>query len=216
MFHKLVDVFVVQFNTPDKDISCFNSIINSPTYKPRNVTFYDNSYSNINLSELWNHFISNSQAEYICLLNNDTRVTGEWLTLMMETMLKDTKAGAVGPSTNNTGNPHQRQLPVNHLPKEVDFAQYSPNYQLDGFCLLIRKSAWADVQGFNPKYNFFGQESEFLFLLQQKGWKTIHRTDAFVYHDHHASILKTAMSVDTELQKAGKLYWETVKSHNKI
>lgn len=211
----LVHIVIVQFNTPEKDKTCFQSLTDAETKTPHMTTFYDNSYNNINLSLLWNMLIANSPAEYICLLNNDTRVTYHWLDLMMETMLKDKRVGAVGPSTDNTGNPYQKQLPVNGLPPEVDFKQYSPYAQLDGFCLLLRKQAWKDVGTFNPKYNFFGQESELMFLMQQKGWKTIHRTDSFVYHDHHASAIKANMDLTKELSHAGKLYQETINKFKK-
>lgn len=211
----MVDILVIRYNTPEKDKACFTSLIDHTHYKPHTILFYDNSYSNINLSLLWNYFMVFSQSEYFVLLNNDTRVTDGWLDKMMETMLRDPKVGAVGPSTDRTGNPHQLKTIKNGLPREVNFNQYSPGWQLDGFCLLIRKKAWGEAGGFNADYPFFGQESELLFLMQQLGYKTIHRTDAFVHHDHHASALRAGMSIEGELSKAGKLYWAKVKEYER-
>src|ERR1019366_4801858 len=51
-----------------------------------------------------NDALQNAQGDIVVLLNNDTLVTGGWLTRIVETLTGDPSVGMVGPVTNSSGN----------------------------------------------------------------------------------------------------------------
>lgn len=221
MINKIVpvDIVIIRFNTPDLDIKCSGSIIGFTKYSPYNIILHDNSVINQKLSYLWNMYFEKSDSEFICLLNNDTRILfdkGDWLTKMMETMLSDDSIGAVGPSTNNCGNPQKMKGEWSTLPnirQEVDMEKtYSKQWQLSGFCLLIRREAWKVVKGFSYKYAHYGQENEFLHQIQKAGYKTMWRKDAFVWHVGRASSSKVkGFNDEKQRRTANELYQLSLK-----
>ena len=74
---------------------------------------------------------------------------------------------------------------------------------------MIKRDAWEEAGQFDEKYAHYGQENALLFNMQKKGWLTIWRTDAFVYHFGRASSRKKKGWDDkAERAKANKLYKE--------
>lgn len=213
----LVDIIIVRYNTLKYDLECVQSILTETKYEPYMITLFDNYPIKMNLATLWNLLIKKSPAKYVLLLNNDTKVYASSISSMMETMLSDKKIGAVSPSTNQCGNVQKLeaidgQIIIPKVRQEVDMElTYGKKWQLSGFCLLLRKQAWKDVGGFDDKkYNFYGLENEFLHRVQQKGYKTIWRADAFVYHYGSQSAKKTGKDYSEEKRRVNKLYQEAI------
>lgn len=209
----LVDIIIVRYNTLSYDFKCIKSNLFNTQYEPYMLTIFDNYPVKMNLATLWNMLIKRSPAKYVLLLNNDTEILDLlWLDKLMDTM-KDKTVGAVGPSTNQCGNVQKVEDGAQPSEKtEIDMEKtYGKKWQLSGFCLLLRKQAWKDVGGFDDKkYNFYGLENEFLHRVQQKGYKTIWRADAFVYHYGSQSAKKTGKDYTEEKRRVNKLYQEAI------
>lgn len=211
---ELLNIVITGFNTPKLDVSCVRSIINGSSYKPYMITYFDNSYRNYNLSNLWNRRIEQSPSDYICILNNDTEVIqSDCMSRLMETIRKR-NVGAVGPSTNNAGNFQKlgnSKVPLSR--EEVDTRkEFGYDWQLSAFCILIKRDAWYKAGKFSPRFGHYGQDSDLMLRMQVAGYKTIWRKDAFIYHIGKSSS-KRLLGFDdlSERRKADKIYRSEVK-----
>ena len=199
-----VEIIVLGYNVQVVEEKCFN-YLNMNTKYPYILTYFNNFESGKSLTEVWNWLINRSDCEYICLLNNDTRVTPGWLIKLMDTITDKIEYGFVGPSTDNCHSP-QKTVSFD------DSRSMGPTIEemkdpISGFCLLFRKSLWEELNGFDERYTFYGQESDFIDRAQQLGYKAIWRKDAFVWHDGEVSVRKSEMDVDAERQRAKDIYW---------
>jgi GT2 family glycosyltransferase len=154
--------------------------------------------------------IEASPCEYICLLNNDTRVQEGWLKKLVYTIENIDKCGFVGPSTNNCHSP-QKKIPSPEAARKYKNKAVQMKDPISGFCLLFRKSLWEELGGFDPKYKHYGQESDFIDRAHKQGWSSYWRQDAFVYHIGEASVQASGIDVGAARTEAKKLYWSTRK-----
>ena len=192
----------------NEEIDCISSIIKKTKY-PYVITYFDNFNSGISLTKAWNELIERSDYEYICLLNNDTKVTLSWLERLVDVLDKDSTIICVGPSTNNCHS-IQRTIATEEeaiLHKNEIEIMKDP---LSGFCILFRRNFWSKIK-FDERFPFYGQESLFQWKVQQLGYKLAWRKDSFVYHIGEASIKSSNMDVDIERNKAKRLYWQIVR-----
>jgi GT2 family glycosyltransferase len=206
----LVDIIIIGYNNPDLDSSCLKSVISNTTDWPYKITYFDNYNSGYSLTQIWNKLIKDSKCEYICLLNNDAFPTKTWLSKMMKFLLSIKSKGFVGPSTNNC---HSIQSSINSeelIKNYLDITVILPaKKHLSGFCLLFPRVIWSKLNGFDERYTLYGQESDFINRAQKLGFNCWWRKDAFVYHNGETTIKKCNIDVNTEREKARKLFWHT-------
>jgi len=203
--HTTVNIIVIGYGLPDLEAKCLESVRRHTTH-PYLLTFFDNFESGLSLTEAWNFTISVSPCAYICLLNNDTEVHPNWLGRMYETLTTVPDCGFVGPSTNQC---HSPQKAVSTA-KEAEAHRGSAvrmDSPISGFCLLFSKETYNQLNGFDPRYALYGQESDFIDRGFRLGLDAYWRQDAFVFHHGEASIKAHGLDVSTEREKAKKLYW---------
>jgi hypothetical protein len=180
-----VEIIILKYKNPAMEDACVSSVLEH-THCPYDLTVYDNAPENMNIGVLWNKLINRSWADYICLLNSDTLVEEGWLTKLMEVFDEHEDAGAVGPVTNSSNNPQERDKTKE---KEVHCLSDEESMgALCGFCLLFKKKAWEDTNGFDEHFGFYGQENAFLCTFKKAGYRQYYRTDVFVYHHGGGSI----------------------------
>ena len=204
-----VNIIVIGFKLGDIEAECLKSIVDHTQY-PYLITYYDNHKNEYTLTQLWNELIAASPCEYICLLNNDTRVTKDWLKKLVHTLDDIDQCGFVGPSTNNCHSP-QKKISSPEAAKKYENKAVEMKDPISGFCLLFRKSLWEDLGGFDPKYRHYGQESDFIDRACKQGWHSYWRQDAFVFHIGEASVQASGIDVEAARTEAKQLYWSTRK-----
>jgi GT2 family glycosyltransferase len=131
---------------------------------------------------VWNEIIQDSAAEYICLLNNDTRVEAGWLSKLLECFEDDERLGVVGPMTNASTGPQGvqgKRTTHKNLLKTV--------YPPVGFCLLFPRHIWEEVSGFDEEYEIYGEDSNFCMEVRELRYNWLIRTDVFIYHHGKSS-----------------------------
>jgi GT2 family glycosyltransferase len=204
-----VNIIVIGYNVPKLERACLKAV-HANTVHPYLLTYYDNFTSGMTLTQVWNKLIEYSPCKFICLLNNDTEVSPDWLTFMMDSLGKEIDGktvGFVGPSTNSCHSPQKgiptREEALQHR-GEVELMQ-AP---ISGFCLLFSRETWHDLHGMDERYGLYGQESDFidrakLFLDLVCAW----RKDAFVFHHGEASVKAHKVNVAEERQRAKAIYW---------
>ncbi len=197
---KLVDIIIVKYGLPELEAECIKTVLDY-TYMPYHLTVYDNYVKDEYLSIVWNRLIKQSNADYICLLNNDTRVENMWIDKLVGTLELYPKLGVVGPVTNSCAGPQNGfSKAVN---RHIQYVKY-----LSGFCCVFPKKVWEVVGGFNEDYVLYGEDSEFFDEVRRKGYMLAVQFDVFVYH-HRSKSTKIA-------EKRGKNIAEIRYASNKL
>jgi GT2 family glycosyltransferase len=210
-----VNIIVIGYNLPKLERACLKAIHANTTH-PYLLTYYDNYNSGMTLTRVWDLLITCSPCDYVCLLNNDTEVYPDWLTLMFDTLGKEyfaedniqVKVGFVGPSTNQCHSV-QKQIATYEEAKKHAGKVVLTQQPISGFCILFEKSTYTALRGFDPRYGLYGQESDLINRAYKKlnlycAW----RQDAFVFHHGEASVKAAKIDVATERKIAKDLYWE--------
>lgn len=179
----MIDIIIVKYNNPKYEKECIKSVLKY-TNVPYNLIVYENYYKDENLSRIWNKLIKKSDSEYICLLNNDTKVTPKWLEKLLSVFEVKKDAGAVGPITNSAGGLQGGfQEPVNPLGKE----NIVENNFLSGFCMVFPKKVWEEVGGFDEEFHLYGEDDDFCVRVKNAGYKLYIHLGVWVWHKGSAS-----------------------------
>ncbi|HUV45510.1 MAG TPA: glycosyltransferase family 2 protein [Dehalococcoidia bacterium] len=148
--------------------------------------------------------LSNSQPDYVLLLNNDTVVDPEFLTEMIKVAETNTAIGIVGPKLYYYDNPNQlqslwgkidlRKGQVSEIPKmvaekfksvELDKGQYNQIREVDsikGCCFLIKKRTLEDIGLLDKSYFSFWEETDYCLRATKKNYKTVYVPNAKAWH----------------------------------
>jgi GT2 family glycosyltransferase len=209
MKEETVNIIIIGYNVPKLERTCLKNVHANTTH-PYLLTYYDNFNSGLTLTQVWNKLVDYSPCKYICLLNNDTEVSPDWLTLMYEVLGKEIdgkRVGFVGPSTNSCHS-RQKEVPTRELALTHKSEIEIMDQPISGFCLLFAKTTWIYLNGFDERYGLYGQESDFIDRAKQDlALECAWRKDAFVYHHGEASIKAHAVDVAAERKKAKDIYW---------
>lgn len=209
----LTEIIIVKYNIPAFEALCLEAVARH-TYAKHHVTAYQNK-KGVGLSTVWNKLIDRSDADFICLLNNDTVVTKFWLARMLDIFEDEENVGAVTPASNVVGASmsvnidfkasSRNLLEINHFgqnrwcdwPSEVELRNREG---LSGFCMLFPKMVWEESGGFNEDFHFYYEDAEWS--------KRIHREHGYnlmwakgVYVHHYGSLSMKQATTDGEIDR---------------
>lgn len=177
------DIIVVKYGLPELEAECAASV-EEHTEGDYTLTLHDNYEADENLSKVWNDCIRASDAEYICLLNNDTRIEEDgWLTKLLEAFDTIENLGAIGPVTNKASGPQGN----GKWRKRKGPGAIEVGGPLVGFCMVFPKRLWAEIGEFDEGYALYGEDSDFCMGLLKNGYKLAIHSDVFVFHHGKAS-----------------------------
>lgn len=149
-----------------------------------------------------------TSGEYLVFLNNDVQVGPDWLTPLLETIALDPTVGAVGPKfvypngilqeagafVDKNGNSVQigkgqdADDPRFNLSREVHYVSAA--------CLLMRKSDFLKIQGFNFIYEpAYYEDTELCFSIRSLGKRVIYQPKSLVVHQESATTADPASSL---------------------
>ncbi|MFC0773734.1 glycosyltransferase [Terrimonas alba] len=142
-----------------------------------------------------NNAATHAKGKYLHFLNNDTQVKPGWLSSLATLMNKDETIGLAGSkliypdgrlqeaggiiwndaSGWNFGNGQSPDLPEFNYVKEVDY--------ISGASIMIRKSLWDDLGGFDANYSpAYCEDSNIAFQIREKGFKVVYQPLSEVVH----------------------------------
>ena len=180
----------------------FNNIIIVRT--PTNLGFLRNC----------NHAAKHAKGKYILLLNNDTIVLHNWLSSLYNTIINDETAGIVGSKLiypdgtiqeaggllikdgrgYNAGRGQDRNNPILNIVRETDY--------ISAASIIIRKSLWNLLGGFDERYNnAYCEDSDLAFTVRSKGFRVLYQPDSEVVHFEHQSYAEESQNHFSALQK---------------
>jgi GT2 family glycosyltransferase len=149
-----------------------------------------------------NRAVEQTDGEYVCLLNQDTRVCRGWLSALMEEMQDDVavvgckllyprdapNGGTIqhaGVARDSRGPFHiWRYQPQNYPPanvrREVNCVTFA--------CVLLRRSVWEEVGGLDEGY-VGGQfeDVDYCLKVREMGWKVVYTPKCVVWHREHGA-----------------------------
>lgn len=141
-----------------------------------------------------------ASGDSLLLLNSDTVVTESWLENLRTALFSADNIGAVGCVTNNCANGQKIDTHYSTLQEMEEWAasfnvsnpaKWHPYMTLVGFCLLIRRTAYADVgeldEALSPG-NF--EDDDICLRLRAAGYETLLCEDVFIHHFGSASFKK--------------------------
>ena len=136
-----------------------------------------------------------ARGKFILFLNNDTKVNKEWLISLVNLIEKDDKIGMVGskliyPNGKlqeaggivfrngdclNFGRNDKADLPEYNYVKEVDY--------ISGASILIRKSIWDKIGGFDERFfPAYYEDTDLAFKIRNIGYKVLYQPKSIVTH----------------------------------
>ncbi len=150
---------------------------------------------NLGFLENCNHAASFAKGEYLHFLNNDTKVTPGWLSSLVNLMERDPSIGMTGSklvypngrlqeaggiiwqdaSGWNYGHKQDPARPEFNYVKEVDY--------ISGASILVRRSLWEDLGGFDKLYEpAYCEDADLAFAIRRKGFKVVYQPQSRVVH----------------------------------
>ena len=141
--------------------------------------------------------ISKSRGKYVALLNNDTKVTKNWLKELIKVAESDKSIGAVGSKIllpdGKIQNAGHVALP-NFYWSERGFGEEKDKYaklegvtSLCGAAVLYRKKCFKEVGLFDEDFVMYMEDVDMTFRLKSSGWKIVFAPQSTVYHEFHGS-----------------------------
>lgn len=154
-----------------------------------------NNHQNLGFAQANNQGYKEAKGEYILLLNNDTKVSPNFLTIMIERMEKDERIGVMQPKiylmdTNNyLDNAGSFLTKIGFLYHwgfmEKDGPRFNKEtwiFSAKGACMLIRKNVIEKVGLFDPDFISYFEESDFCWRVWLYGYKVIYYPKTKIYH----------------------------------
>lgn len=155
------------------------------------VRFHINE-SNRGFSGAVNTGLMMAKGQSICILNNDTLVTPNWLMNLLNCLNSDPHIGIVGPVTNYISGDQQIEVPYRELEQMWPFAtQHNKSDpgswvytdRIVGFCFLFHRSLFEAVGYLDEGYEIGNFEDEdYIIRVKLSGRKLIIARDSFIHH----------------------------------
>ncbi len=174
---------------------------------------------NLGFSKACNQGARMASTEYLLFLNNDTEPSEGWLEPLLMILIQDNSVGAVGGKLLFPDGTIQhagvvifddQKLPdplvARHIyygqPMDIAEANQLRQYQaLTAACLLMRKSAFNEVGGFDEGYWNGYEDVDLCFKLQEKGWKLVYQPESTVIHHESKSGPERFLKVSENIQR---------------
>ncbi len=174
---------------------------------------------NLGFARACNQGAQITSADYLLFLNNDTEPKKGWLEPLLNIITQDYSVGAVGSkllfpdgTIQHAGlaifDDHKLPDPLvaRHIyygqPMDIDEANQLRQYQaLTAACLLVHKSAFNEVGGFDESYWNGYEDVDLCFKLQEKGWKLVYQPESVVIHHESKSGTERFSRVSENIQR---------------
>lgn len=200
--HLDYEIIIVDNHSQDDSLNIINSYQNLP------ITLIKNE-DNETFSHANNQGVEIARGDYLVFLNNDTKPLDGWLNHLMESMLSNEKVGAVGskliyPDCDSSKINREKSYTIQHsgiIFKEgdgyikpfnrdnaeeyVDVLNKTEDEQIiavTAACMLIKKSTYLEVGGFDEKYIYGYEDVDLCLKLHKAGYKNIYNPKSILYH----------------------------------
>lgn len=134
--------------------------------------------------------------QYLLFLNNDTKVTKDFLIPMIEACKRDSSIGCIQPEMRVMNHPDLLDEAGAYLTMSGFLYHYGYRkahrlsmyrttrvvFSAKGACMLIPKRAFDQVGGFDEDFFIFFEETDLCHRLWLAGYKVLYQPDSSIYH----------------------------------
>ena len=162
-----------------------------------------------------------ASGELLLFLNSDTIVSRSGMIRLVESLQKSHIIGAVGPFSNNASGAQgiaSSYTRLETIEMFVDeFAQRSTS-DLDvdflvGFCMLIRRTAWDEVGGFDEQFGMGGfEDNDLSYRFRRKGYRLVVASQSFVHHSGSKTFKRMSVDVQKLFEENARKFHEKWRS----
>lgn len=211
---ELCDIIIPVWNQPEVTRECIGSIFKYTDYPYRLIVIdngsdeetagYLNSLKkegeaaftlirnekNLGFVKAVNQGIKESDAAYVCVMNNDTIATAGWLAELVKVIEADERIGLVNPSSNTLGQFPARGESIDTYASSLkrSSGQTQELYSCRGFCMLIKRKVIEKVGILDEIYDVgYYDEADYCERARLFGFKAVRAKAAYVYHRERAS-----------------------------
>src|SRR5258708_284544 len=202
-----VSIIIVNFNGGKVFRECLVSL-KKISYSNYEIIIVDNSSTdgteklatirnkkNLGFVDGNNQGIKNAKGKYILLLNNDTKVSKNFLNVLVDKMESDPEIGVLQPKIFMMDNPGFLDNAGSFITK-IGFLRHwgfqkkdSSNFDTEreifsakGACMLIRKDLIDQIGLFDHDFFMYFEESDFCWRVWLCGYKVLFYPQTFIYH----------------------------------
>jgi len=227
------DIIIPVWNQLDATRECIDSIVDNTGY-PYKLILIDNASEketadylrslkerlggiaviirndrNLGFAKAVNQGMKSSDAEYVCLMNNDTIAFAGWLTEMINIMKRSPDIGIMNPSSNTSG----------QFPGELSIDEYAAGLKVfsgqtqelsvcRGFCMVIKKDVIKKIGYLDEIYDIgYFEETDYCRRAAKASYRMARAKGAYVYHKEGVSFKGRADS-DAIFKKNEKIFTE--------
>lgn len=166
-----------------------------------------------------NQGVAKARGNFVLLLNNDVLVADGWLESMLEGLKKHSSIGAVGPITNHiSGLQRVENVPYKDVSGFPEFAAHvrranrnklTPRRRLAGFAVLMARSVYQGINGFDESFGNGNFEDDDLCLrLRQAGYALFVDESTYIHHFGSQTFKANKMDYSASLEEKGSLFRE--------
>ena len=261
----MLSIVIVNYNTQKLLAGCLESIYAGANGTPFDVWVVDNhsrdssvemvksrfpkvklveNDSNLGFSRANNLVISQSNSEYILLLNPDTLVIGDSIDRMVKYMKEHPKVGIAGCKVLNADRTLQlacrRSIPTPKVaffrltglsklfPKNPAVAKYNLTYcdpeethevdAVSGAFLMIRRQVVEDIGPLDERFFMYGEEIDWCLRAKRAGWAVMYHPQAEIIHYKGESTKYNSRKAALEFYRAMYLFHKKhfAKDHSPV
>ena len=132
-----------------------------------------------------------SEGPYVCILNNDTLVTGHWLREMIGILSGSPDIGIVNPSSNNLGQRPAAGGSIDDYASRLyseERGRFAELGSAIGFCMLIKRTLIEKIGLFDEAYGpGTFEDTDFSRRAVREGFRCVRACGAYVYHKEGGS-----------------------------
>jgi len=188
---------------------------------------YLRSADNLGFARANNLGAGTAQGEFLLLLNSDARLKLNTLAEVVSWMRQHPDCGVAGVQLLNPDGSRQnsianlpslatellnksllrRLFPSRFPGKEQRFTEPVEVESVIGACMFIRTSVWRAIGGFDERFFFFLEETDFCRQARARGWKVCHLPKAEAWHGQGQSARQTPVRVRIEYWRSRYAYF---------
>lgn len=143
-----------------------------------------------------NYAIARARGKYVVMLNNDTRVTPNFLNHLVETMEKDKSIGAIQPQIRSLIDESLLDSAISYLTTTgfmYHFGYMKPwkrkmyekplfGYSIKGACMMMLRADYTRLGGLDEDFVCYVEESDLCHRVWLSGKKVLYSPESIIYH----------------------------------
>ena len=154
-----------------------------------------------------------SDAQYVCMMNNDTIPAIGWLERMVEFAEANPDVGLINPQC---GGHNDTSVDAYAKILEQYKGQYMEMNQCQGFCMLVSREVINKIGNLDETFGIGGfDDTDYSMRSHKAGYRSVAIRDSYVYHHIHASFDK-AGNREEIVRRNQKLYYDKWGKHLRV